>query len=556
MTYFKSDEKSGLSSEDEGDIQCEILERERDEANQRLSELEEVSSHLLKEMNVLEIQFQIERSCRESAEALAVKVSQENKVLKRKSQMLMPLIPELPENIAALTFDPETDSEVNSDPINADEDGSEETLLLKSQAKIAELQASVDSLLAEKLQLEQKVEDLTKEQVQLQEQLALEVGEKEVILRKLNKQSKTMNKIKRVSQLVSEEFTEMSQKLELEQGLRAHAEVFAHQMLVQQKEAQRQSVTLTPSSDTGLQLQQALEQISTISTTLSDIQRCYHDQIKQNQGAVVESSIVSELQELKEQLERNEGERRALETQLTEANTTVTQLQEEVKKLQEKLDRRDKTEEPEGGSTPAPPPLPPPPPPPPLPPPPPPSAVMNPLDFLKSRRKDGASKADQNNSGSLVDMKLKAVDEMMERIKKGVVLRPMKINQDDNSAWKDQRSENRKSAIQELKGMLDNIKRQPQHRLPSRRGMGRHVGEAELMQVLQRRRRAMGENRDPSSSTQTQDPQPGPQSAPAAADVPWAGETGSAPVLRRLRQNREKRDSRIRASALIINQES
>lgn len=32
-----------------------------------------VSNQLLKEMNLLEIQFEIERSCRESAEALAVK---------------------------------------------------------------------------------------------------------------------------------------------------------------------------------------------------------------------------------------------------------------------------------------------------------------------------------------------------------------------------------------------------------------------------------------------------------------------------------------------------
>ncbi|KAE8279195.1 Shootin-1 [Larimichthys crocea] len=225
-TAAGSDGESGLSSEDEGDIQCEILEMQRDEANQRLTELEEASNHLLKEMNLLEIQFQIERSCRESAEALAVQVTKENKVLKRKSQMLMPLIPELPENFPAVTFDPEADLTVNCDG-----DGDEDTpLLLESQAKIAELQKSVDGLLAEKLQLEQQVEDLTKEQAQLREQLVLEVEEKEVILRKLSKQNKTMNKIKRVSQLVTDEFTEMSQKLELEQGLRQHAEVFAHQV--------------------------------------------------------------------------------------------------------------------------------------------------------------------------------------------------------------------------------------------------------------------------------------------------------------------------------------
>lgn len=41
---------------------------------------------------------------------------------------------------------------------------------------------------------------------------------------------------------------------------------------------------------------------------------------------------------------------------------------------------------------------------------------------------------------------------------------------------------------------------------------------------------------------------------PAAESSAWAGESGSAPVLRRLRQNREKRNSRLRASALIISQ--
>lgn len=109
----------------------------------------------------------------------------------------------------------------------------------------------------------------------------MEVQEKEAILRKFTKQSRTVNQIKRgdwelithfiiilfikyiyifidlyllymfmciyiyhfhlcnyvlmlrlVSQLVTEEFTEMSQKLEIEQGLRHHAEEFAHQVVL------------------------------------------------------------------------------------------------------------------------------------------------------------------------------------------------------------------------------------------------------------------------------------------------------------------------------------
>lgn len=83
----------------------------------------------------------------------------------------------------------------------------------------AELQASIDGLLTEKLQLEQRVQQLTDEQEQLRQQvhhregvynvhvcqcassdflsqLAVEVEEKEALLRRINKQSKTMNKMK------------------------------------------------------------------------------------------------------------------------------------------------------------------------------------------------------------------------------------------------------------------------------------------------------------------------------------------------------------------------
>ncbi|XP_042075119.1 formin-like protein 2 isoform X2 [Haplochromis burtoni] len=349
-----SDEEHAFSSEDEEDLQWHILEKQRDEANQRLSELEEASNQLLKEINVLEIQFQIERSCRESAEALALKVTKENKVLKRKSQMLMPLIAELPENLPDVTFDPavngdEVDGdEVDGDEVDGDEvDGaggssSEEMLLLESQAKITELQASVDGLLAEKLKLEQQVEDLTSEQTQLREQLALEVAEKEAILRKLNKQSKTVNKLKRVSQLVTDEFTEMSQKLELEQGLRQHAEVLATQMILEQKAAQASETDLKMQ----VQLEQALQQISQLSTALCDIQLYYQDRLKQSQSAVEESSALSELQNLREQLEKSEEERKTLETQLSDANSLVTQLQEEVKELQQTLNSDDKSDEP------------------------------------------------------------------------------------------------------------------------------------------------------------------------------------------------------------------
>ncbi|XP_027894950.1 shootin-1 isoform X3 [Xiphophorus couchianus] len=637
-TVADSDEDSCLSSEDWEDIQCEILEKQRDEANQRLMELEEASNQLLKEMNMLEIQFQVERSCRESAEALALKVSKENTALKRKSQMLLPMISNLPEDLVTVTLDPEADLAVDVDAVDCDvvdglvvnfrENNSEENLLLESQAKITAMQASLDGLLAEKLQLEHQVEELTREQDQLREQLVAEAEEKEAILRKMSKQTKTMTKIKRVSQLVTEEFTEMSQQLELEQGLRQHAEVFAHQMLAEQKAAERPSTmeACASEADVRLRLQRALTQICGINTALCNIQRYYQDQIKPSTGAEEElqdlreqlrkseegrktlegqlsqvnapvtelreqlrksederkilegqlsqvnapvtelreqlrkseeerkmlegqlSQVNAPVTELREQLRKSEEERKMLEGQLSQAEASVTELREEVKHLQERMNTEEKNEDLEEVTAP---PLPPPPPPPPPPPLPSPTPVINLQDFLRSR-KHRVNGGDNNKPAPLKDIKAKAVDEMMERIKRGIVLRPIQNIQEEDSSWRDQRSDNRKSAVLELKGMLDNIKRQHLRRVPSRRGIGRNVGEAELQQVLQRRRRAMGENQDRQSSAPTCDLQPGQQRVPAAGDCPWAGESGSAPVLRRLKQNREKRDSRIRASAFIL----
>ncbi|XP_030635178.1 shootin-1 [Chanos chanos] len=548
-----SEGESTLSSEDERDIQLEILEKERDEANQKLSEIEQVSFKLLKELDVLETQFQVERSCRESAEALAVKVTKENKVLKRRSQALLPLIPELPDDL-------DSGSGSGSDPCPEEDTG--EDLLLQSQTQIRELQVTVDKLLEEKMQLNEQVEQLKKEKGELVDQLAVEVQEKEAVLRKLTKQNKTVNKMKRVSQLVTEEFAEMSQRLELEQGLRQHAEVFAHEMLVKQRETQRQSMILVQSAETGAQLQQALEQISNISKVLEEIQLCHQNQIMQSQTVLEESNALSELQSIRTQLMAGEEEKGRLKTLLRETENTAAALQEEVKQLQDRLKQLTEVqpreiEQSEEGSSVCPSPQPPPPAPPPPPPPPPPTAAVDPLKALRNRKKDATSSTDSNKEPPSVNMKARAVDEMMERIKKGIVLkpvqRPAQVGSDDDSGWKDPRSEKRKSAVLELQGMLDSMKRQSHRRAGSRKRISRHVGDAELQLVLQRRRRAMGDEQGSlPPAPQTQNP---PVTDSAASTVPWAGDSSNSPVLRRLKQNREKRNSQIRASACIIREE-
>uniref|UniRef100_A0A3P8XIE4 Shootin-1 n=1 Tax=Esox lucius TaxID=8010 RepID=A0A3P8XIE4_ESOLU len=442
--------------------------------------LSSVTSQLLKEMDVLEIQFQIERSCRESAEALAVRVTKENKVLKRKSQALMPFIPELPEDIETMACET-VDLGVDPGP---DEDSE---VVLQGQEQIRDLQASIDQLLGEKLQLCEEVEALKREQSLLKEQLILEIAEKENVLKKLTRQNKTLNKMKRVSHLVTEEFTEINQKLELEQDLRQHAEVFAHQVLVKQTETQRQSLVLQHSSETNLQLQQALEQVAQIKSTLQDIQLYY-----QNQKCF--TALILTLLALK-------------------------QLQDRLKDLEkDSVSEAGQPGEDNSTSAPPTPPLPPPPPPPP-----PATTSLQSLQLVHCCVSISPPEPDPT-----VDIKFQAVNEMMERIKKGIVLRPMQRSQVglDQSIHKP-----------------DTMKHTGHRRAASRKRISRKVGEEELLLVLQRRRRAIGDGIDTTSS------------CPSTTSTNIQGESGGSPVLRRLQHNREKRNSRIRASALLICQE-
>ncbi|KAK2860228.1 hypothetical protein Q7C36_004394 [Tachysurus vachellii] len=563
LKNLDSEDESVLSSEEEQDIQCEILEKQRDEANQRLSQIEEASTQLLKEINLLEIHFQIERSCRENAEAFALKVTKENKALKRKSQALLPLIPELPENLAALNLDLEDDSNIS---VELAEDP-----LIKSQAQMRELQSSVDQLLGEKMQLCEQVQILKKEKEELKEQLAMDVQEKEAILKKLNKQSRTVNKIQRVSQLVTEQFAEMSQKLEMEQGLRRHAEEFAQQVLVKEKESQRQSLALVQHEQVDTQLQQALEQVALINKALEELRLHYQHQRSQSQAVMEEFNALTELQMVRAQLETNMKDRLKIENQLRDSQSTVSALQEEVKQLHDMMKMVKENPPTESGlsigrneekvtpaplsSTPPLSPLPLPPPPPPLPPP---SALssslIDPLDALRNRRKLGNNTTDSKKPALSVDLKVRAVDEMMERIKKGIVLRPtQKLPQTglDEDSWADQRSEKRKSAVLELQGILDTIKKKAPKRTPSRKRISRNVGEAELQMVLQRRRRAIGDELG-SKSTSAPTAQDPPPASTATSSANWLAESGNVPVLRRLKHNQEYRNSRNRVSECII----
>ncbi|XP_008335997.1 uncharacterized protein LOC103399025 [Cynoglossus semilaevis] len=96
------------------------------------------------------------------------------------------------------------------------------------------------------------------------------------------------------------------------------------------------------------------------------------------------------------------------------------------------------------------------------------------------------------------DVKVKAVNEMMERIKHGVILRPVKSQNKENkrSAVKQPPSSEEKpheSAMEELKGILDTVKKSPSRGSQDSGSSLPGKKDSELEVILRRRRNKAGE---------------------------------------------------------------
>ncbi|KAK3538089.1 hypothetical protein QTP70_029179 [Hemibagrus guttatus] len=69
--------------------ECKQLKQERDEALKKLEDFERVSHRVLKEVNSMQENLEVEKVCRQTVEALATKLNRQNRSLKRKSMMYM-----------------------------------------------------------------------------------------------------------------------------------------------------------------------------------------------------------------------------------------------------------------------------------------------------------------------------------------------------------------------------------------------------------------------------------------------------------------------------------
>ncbi|XP_044228486.1 shootin-1 [Thunnus albacares] len=455
--------------------ECKRLEEERDEAIKRLNEFQQVSQMVIEEVSTIQENLEVERTCRESAEALATKLNRQNRSLKRKSMMLLSQLS--PEAISAINLEDEEEEE-GEVPHAA----CKVSLSPQCQTTISELQHKLELTIKEKNQAVTDLEAVKEQLRETREELLKEKHDNTVLIAETLRQKKLLGKYNRVSQFAFEEYEALQDTLNLERDLRTEAENFAGTMVVEQETLKRQNQILMQGSSPCQALQEALSLVTTLTQDLETQKMEHQNQIKEMEDRLRSCGVQKELTALRYKLELVEEEKRECSEKCSKAEVEVKDLRFTVEELQKKL---------QAAINPPPAPTPPPPPPPP-----PPSAsapASNPLSSLLSlirKRRDISTDiplvVQDSATTPEVDVRQQAVDEMMQRIKKGVQLRP--VSQTPNRRRRQMERLPSNSAIQELKGIMENFNRtspQPKAVSPST------ARDDELQRILLRRRDAV-----------------------------------------------------------------
>ncbi|KAG7462549.1 hypothetical protein MATL_G00185950 [Megalops atlanticus] len=481
-------EYQGLQEEHEKTkMECESAQKERDSAVKKLKEFQRVSEMVIEEVSLIQESLEIEKSCRQSAEALASKLNRQNRSLKRKSMLYLSRLG--PEVIAEInTEDEDEETSVES------EQGTETCSSTHCQKIITELRDKLTLVLDEKRQTAIELAEAKEGLKTTREELLKEKHHNTTLIAEAIQQKKLLAKYNRVSLLALEEYEVLQENLELEKDLRAEAEKFAREMLVEQKKLNRQSQILLQNVSPSGALQEALSDVARLTQALETQKLEHQKQMKEIQEQLQSSELRKEVEALRRQVELLEEEKKECEDRCAKAEVAAKDMRFTVDELQKKLQLAVN------------PPSAPPPPPPPAPPPPPPPApsASNPLSSLLSmmRKKKQANNdiplvvqdsPEKDAETKMSNVRQQAVEEMMDRIKKGVQLR--RVNHASSRTKQLQKEKMPpNSAVQELKGILDTFKRPT----PAQHKAGTPVGssETELERVLQRRRCAFDTTQD------------------------------------------------------------
>nr|XP_035952190.1 shootin-1 isoform X3 [Halichoerus grypus] len=387
---------------------CDKIRQERDEAVKKLEEFQKISHMVIEEVNFMQNHLEIEKTCRESAEALATKLNKENKTLKRISMLYM----------AKLGPDVITEEiNIDDEDVSTDPEGSAETCVsVQCQKQIKELRDQIVSVQEEKKILAIELENLKSKLAEVIEEVNKVKQEKDLLNSEVLEQRRVLEKCNRVSMLAVEEYEEMQVNLELEKDLRKKAESFAQEMFIEQNKLKRQSHLLLQSSAPDQQLLKALEENAKLIQQLEEERIQHQKKVKDLEEQLENAALHREIRSLKQQLGLLEEDKRELE--------------------------------------------------------------------LKYQNSEEKARDLKHSTEEVTDLKRQAVEEMMDRIKKGVHLRP--VNQTARPKAKPESSKGSESAVNELKGILGTLNKSTSSR--SLKSLDTENSETELERILRRRK--------------------------------------------------------------------
>uniref|UniRef100_A0A3Q3ELL5 Uncharacterized protein n=1 Tax=Labrus bergylta TaxID=56723 RepID=A0A3Q3ELL5_9LABR len=230
----------------------------------------------------------------------------ENRKLKYLSMSSRPCLDELLPSISdciALEADSDADAA----------DGSPDNFTQYHQQ--VKLRETVNSLLEEKKNFVCQVHEQQKRIEELTTQSEKDQAEMKELRETVEQHSKTIKRFNR-SVMATQEYDGMKEQLDLEQSLRVKAETYAHEMLVKQKEANRQSMLLLQSAEPSIQLLKALEDVAAVTKTLEEERLQHQQKVESLQAQLEQSCVKKQLEALQRQLELLEVEKKEVEGRL------------------------------------------------------------------------------------------------------------------------------------------------------------------------------------------------------------------------------------------------
>ncbi|XP_070801412.1 shootin-1 [Pituophis catenifer annectens] len=464
--------------------ECDKFKQERDEVVKQLQELHKVSHMVIEEVSCIQNHLDIEKTCRESAEALATKLSKENKTLKRISMLYMAKLgPDIiTEEINIDDGESCTDTEVSPGACDS----------MECQQVIKDLRDQIISLQEEKKTAVIELENLKSTFVEGIAEINKLKEQNAVLASEVHNHHKLLEKCNRMSVLAVDEYEELQDNFELEKNLRKRAENFAQEMFIEQNKLKRQSQLLQQNSTPDEQLSKALDENAKLTQTLEKERLQHQQKIKELEEQLCNEVLHKEIKSLKQQLELLEEEKKELEEKCQNAEEQIKNLKHLADELEKRVHRSEN-------------PVPPPPPPLPPPLPPPPNPIKSLMSMIRKKshpnsnltKKEKTSSQQQSGTGEVTDLKRQAVEEMMDRIKKGVHLRP--VNQTNRFRAKPEVAKPSESAVKELKGILETLSTSASSR--SLKSLDTYGNETELERIL--RLRKVTTDQDSSNPTGT-----------------------------------------------------